>query len=63
MGNGVGETEWVSDGAFTEPIRKCDDNKSVDDTAETGNDSVPEKEGCRMLENKLSCLVAHQVNR
>ena len=34
----------MSDGAFTEPIKNRDDNKSVDETAETGNDSVPEKE-------------------
>ena len=43
MGNGVGETEGVSDGALGEPIKNCDDNKSVDEMAETGN-SIGEKE-------------------
>ena len=42
-GNGVRETEGVSDGALTEPIKNRDDNKSVDETAETVN-SVAEKE-------------------
>ena len=42
-GNGVGETERVSDGALAEPIKNRDDNKSVDEMAETGN-SVGEKE-------------------
>ena len=43
-GNGVGETEGVSDGALAEPIKNRDDNKSVDETAERGNNSVAEKE-------------------
>ena len=43
-GNGVGETEGVSDGALAEPIKNRDDNKSVDEMAETGNNSVTEKE-------------------
>ena len=34
MGNGLGETEGVSDGPLAEPIKNCDDNKSVDETAE-----------------------------
>ena len=43
-GNGFGETEQVSDGASAEQLKNCDDdNKSVDETAETGN-SVGEKE-------------------
>ena len=43
-GNGVGETEWVSDGASAEQLKNRDaDNKSVDEMAETGN-SVGEKE-------------------
>ena len=44
MGNGVGETEGVSDGALAEPIKNHDDNKSVDEMAEKGNNSVGEKE-------------------
>ena len=43
MGNGVGETEGVSDGALGEPIKNRDDNKSVDEMAKTGN-SIGEKE-------------------
>ena len=43
MGNGVGETEGVSDGTLGEPIKNRDDNKSVDEMAETGN-SIREKE-------------------
>ena len=43
MGNGVGETEGVSDGALGEPIKNRDDNKSLDEMAETGN-SIGEKE-------------------
>ena len=43
-GNGFGETEEVSDGASAEQLKNYDDdNKSVDETAETGN-SVGEKE-------------------
>ena len=43
-GNGFGETEWVSDGASAEQLKNHDDdNKSVDEWAETGN-SVGEKE-------------------
>ena len=46
MGNGVCETEGVSDGALAEPIKNRDDNKSVEtgETAETGNNSVAEKD-------------------
>ena len=44
MGNGVGETEGVSDGALAEPIKNRDNNKSVDEMAEPGNNSVAEKE-------------------
>ena len=44
MGNSVGETEGVSDGALAEPIKSHDDNKTVDEMAETGNNSVTEKE-------------------
>ena len=40
-GNGVGETEGVSDGPLAEPIINRDDNKSVDETAVN---SVGEKE-------------------
>ena len=43
MGNGLGETEGVSDGALREPIKNRDDNKSVYEIAETGN-SIGEKE-------------------
>ena len=43
MGNGLGETEGVSDGALCEPIKNHDDNKSVYEIAETGN-SIGEKE-------------------
>ena len=43
MGNGVDETEGVSDGALCEPIKNRDDNKSVYEIAETGN-SIGEKE-------------------
>ena len=43
MGNGLGETEGVSDGALREPIKNCDDNKSVYEIAETGN-NIGEKE-------------------
>ena len=45
-GNGVGETEGVSDGTLAEPIKNRDDNKSVEtgETAETGNNSVAEKD-------------------
>ena len=43
MGNGVDETEGVSDGALGEPMKNCDDNKSVYEIAETGN-SIGEKE-------------------
>ena len=43
MGNGVDETEGVSDGALREPIKNRDDNKSVYEIAETGN-SIGEKE-------------------
>ena len=43
-GNGVGETEGVSDGTPAEPIKNCDDNNSVDETAEKGNNSGAEKE-------------------
>ena len=43
-GNGFGETERVSDGASAEKLKnRDDDNKSVDEMAETGN-SVGEKE-------------------
>ena len=42
MGNGLGETEAVSDGALAEPMKNCD-NKSVDEAAETGN-SIHENE-------------------
>ena len=42
MGNGLGETEAVSDGALAEPMKNRD-NKSVDEAAETGN-SIGEKE-------------------
>ena len=42
-GNGVSEPERVSDGALAEPIKNCDDNKSVDETAEIVN-SVGGKE-------------------
>ena len=42
MGNGVDETEGVSDGALCEPIKNRD-NKSVDEAAETGN-SICENE-------------------
>ena len=44
MGNGVGETEGVSDGALAEPMKNRDNNKSVDEAAEPGNNSVAEKE-------------------
>ena len=43
MGNGLGETEGVSDGALCEPIKNRDDNKSVYEIAETGN-NIGEKE-------------------
>ena len=43
MGNGLDETEGVSDGALCEPIKNRDDNKSVYEIAETGN-SIGEKE-------------------
>ena len=43
MGNVVGETEGVSDGALAEPIINRDNNKSVVEMAETGN-SIAEKE-------------------
>ena len=43
MGNGLGETEAVSDGALREPIKNRDDNKSVNEIAETGN-NIGEKE-------------------
>ena len=43
MGNGLGETEAVSDGALREPIKNRDDNKSVYEIAETGN-NIREKE-------------------
>ena len=43
MGNGLGETEAVSDGALREPIKNGDDNKSVYEIAETGN-NIGEKE-------------------
>ena len=43
MGNGLGETEGVSDGALREPIKNRDDNKSVYEIAETGN-NIGEKE-------------------
>ena len=43
MGNGLGETEGVSDGALREPIKNHDDNKSVYEIAETGN-NIGEKE-------------------
>ena len=43
MGNGLGETEAVSDGALREPIQNRDDNKSVYEIAETGN-NIGEKE-------------------
>ena len=42
MGNVLGETEAVSDGALAEPMKNCD-NKSVDEAAETGN-SIRENE-------------------
>ena len=43
-GNGFGETERVSDGKSAEQLKnRDDDNKSVDEMAETGN-SVGEKE-------------------
>ena len=42
MGNGLGETEAVSDGALAETM-KNHDNKSVDEAAETGN-SIRENE-------------------
>ena len=44
MGNGVLETERVSDGAPAEPIQNCDDNNSVDEMAKKGNNSSAEKE-------------------
>ena len=34
----------MSDGALAEPSKNRDDNKSVDEMAETGNNSVAEKE-------------------
>ena len=43
-GNGVLETERVSDGAPAEPIQNRDDKNSVDETAEKGNNSGAEKE-------------------
>ena len=43
-GNGVLETERVSDGAPAEPIQNRDDNYSVDETAKKGNNSGAEKE-------------------
>ena len=43
MGNVICETEAVSDGALAEPMKNCD-NKSVDEAAEPGNNSDPEKE-------------------
>ena len=43
MGNGLGETEAVSDGALREPIQNRDDNKSIYEIAETGN-NIGEKE-------------------
>ena len=43
-GNGVLETERVSDGAPAEPIKNRDDNNSVDETAKKGNNSGAEKE-------------------
>ena len=42
MGNGLGETEAVSDDALAEPMKNRD-NKSVDEAAETGN-SIRENE-------------------
>ena len=42
MGNGLSETEGVSDGALAEPMKNRD-NKSVDEAAETGN-SIRENE-------------------
>ena len=44
MGNCVGETEGVSDGALAEPMKNRDNNKSLDEAAEPGNNSVAEKE-------------------
>ena len=52
MGNGVGETEGVSDGALGEPIKNRDDNKSADEMAETGNSIGGKRVGCR----KRSCV-------
>ena len=43
MGNVLCETEAVSDGALAEPMKNRD-NKSVDEAAEPGNNSDPEKE-------------------
>ena len=43
-GNGVLETERVSDGAPAEPIQNHDDNNSVDEMAKKGNNSGAEKE-------------------
>ena len=43
MGNGLGETEVVSDGTLAEPMKNRD-NKSVDEAAEPGNNSVAKKE-------------------
>ena len=43
-GNGLGETEEVSDGALAEPIKNRDDNKSADETAEKGNNNGAQEE-------------------
>ena len=58
MGNGLGETEAVSDGALAEPMKNRD-NKSVDEAAETGN-SIRENESDV---GKEVVLVGHQVNK
>ena len=44
MGNGLGETEEVSDGTLAEPIKNRDDNKSADETAEKGNNNRAQEE-------------------
>ena len=43
-GNGLGETEEVSDGTLAEPIKNRDDNKSADETAEKGNNNRAQEE-------------------
>ena len=59
MGNGLGETEGVSDGALAEPIKNRDDNKSV---MKLQKQEIILVKKSRMSEKKL-CMVGHQVNK